>query len=230
MVKRKKNLRRTMSKESLLFSIFAVILSFMLVGCDTRDGCTISKSFGSRSVTRKNATETCIKEIAKAEFATCGWNYKNEEKTAKQISYLQNLSITFGKECKEKEQCVECPDFIPESLKLGNLSGCEVYSIDPHTKCEAPCADLYFSTNDDTFHTVYVGDESGEDPFIKSSDKIKEASFSSKLHIGSNEAVFTWSEKADDGSKIEKSVSVKMKVVDPTTGDGEEEEEEEEEE
>ncbi|MBP5407473.1 hypothetical protein J6Z19_10100 [bacterium] len=214
-----------MSKKSLLFSILAVMLSFVLAGCDTKSSCSTGKSFGTRSsITKKDITETCIKEIAKADFAFCEWNYKNEEETAKQISYLQNLSITFGKECKEKDQSVECPDFIPESLKLGNLSGCEVYSIDPHTKCVAPCADLYFSTNDDTFHTVYVGNES----IIKSSDKIKEASFTSSMNIGSNEAVFTWSEKADDGSKIEKSVSVKMKVVDPITGDGEEEEEFEE--
>ena len=214
-----------MSKKSFLFSILAVMLSFMLVGCDTKNGCTISKSFGSRSITRKDAVQTCIKEIAKADFALCGWNYGNKDETAKYIAYLQNLSITFEKECKDKNQSVECPDFIPESLKLGNLSGCEVYTIDPHTDCIAPCADLYFSASDDTFHTVYVGDEYGGRPFIKSSDKIKEASFTSYMNIGSNEAVFTWSEKGEDGNKIEKQVSVKMKVVDPTTGDGEEEEE-----
>ena len=217
-----------MSKKSLLFSILAVMLSFMLVGCDTRDGCTISKSFGTRSITRKNVTETCIKEIAEADFANYRYAYENEEEAAKEtaelIMYLQNLSITFGKECKDKNQNMECPDFIPESLKLGNLSGCEVYTTDPHTSCKTPNADLYFSTNDDTFHTVYVGDESGEDPFIKSSDKIKEASFSSKLHIGSNEAVFTWSEKGEDGNKIEKTVSVEMIVVDPSAVPEEDEE------
>ena len=220
-----------MSKKSLLFSILAVMLSFVLAGCDTKSSCSTGKSFGTRSsITRKDATETCIKEIAKADFANYKYDYENEEEAAKEtaehIMYLQNLSITFGKECKDKDLSVECPDFIPESLKLGNLSGCEVYTIDPHTKCAAPSADLYFSTNDDTFHTVYVGDESIGEPFIKSSDKIQEASFTSSMNIGSNEAVFTWSEKGEDGNKIEKQVSVKMKVVDPTTGDGEEEEEE----
>ena len=125
---------------------------------------------------------------------------------------------------QRQNQTVECPDFIPESLKLGNLSGCEVYTIDPHTDCMAPNADLYFSTNDDTFHTVYVGDELGEDPFIKSSDKIKEASFTSDMNIGSNEAIFTWSEKGEDGNKIEKQVSVEMMVVDPSAVPEEEEE------
>ena len=95
-----------MSKKSLLFSIIAVMLSLMLVACDTKDGCTISKSFGSRSITRKDATETCIKEIAKADFANYKYDYENEEEAAKEtaehIMYLQNLSITFGKECKDK--------------------------------------------------------------------------------------------------------------------------------
>ena len=214
-----------MSKKSFLFSIIAVMLSFVLVACDTRDGCTISKSFGTRSsITIKNATETCIKEIAKADFAICGWKRKNEEETAKHIMYLQNLSITFGKECKDKNQSVECPDFIPEFLKLGDLSGCEVYSIEPNTNCTAPCTDLYFSTNDDIFHTVYVGDEYGGRPFIKSSDKIKKASFTSDMNIGSNDAVFTWSEKGEDGNEIEKTVSVEMVVVDPSAVPEEEEE------
>ena len=78
----------------------------------------------------------------------------------------------------------------------------------------APCADFYFSTGDDTFHTVYIGGFA-EAIFIKSSDKIKKASFSSSMHTGSNNAVFTWSEKDADGNKIEKEVSVTMEVTDP---------------
>jgi len=201
-----------MTKKSFLTLVSALVLVFMLIGCGNNDSCTIGKSFGTRSLTRKDVTQTCIEKIAKADFAVCSWKRTDKEETAKHISYLQTLGITFDKECKEKDTIVECPDFIPESLKLTKLTGCEVYTIEPDTDCMAPCADLYFSTNDDVFHTVYVGGFGEES--ITSSDKIKEASFSSELKVGSNNAVFTWSEKAEDGSKVEKKVSVEMTVAD----------------
>lgn len=187
----------------------------------TQEGCTIKSSFGTRSV-KRDIAETCIKEIAKAEDAECSWSHKHETVTAIHIESLQKLKITFGKECKDKngEETVECPGFIPETLKLGSLTGCDVYSIDPLTDCIAPCADIYFSTGDDTFHTVYVGGAYGR-TFIKSSDSIKEASFYSEMNTGSNKAVFTWSEKAEDGTATEKAVSVEMKVVDSDDYTGE---------
>ena len=187
----------------------------------TQEGCTIKSSFGTRSV-KRDIAETCIKEIAKAEDAECSWNYKHETVTAIHIESLQKLKITFGNECKDKngEETVECPGFIPETLKLGSLTGCDVYSIDPDTDCIAPCADIYFATGDDTFHTVYVGGAYGR-TFIKSSDSIKEASFYSEMNTGSNKALFTWSEKAEDGTETEKAVSVEMKVVDSDDYTGE---------
>lgn len=187
-------------------------------GTVTQDGCTIKSSFGTQSV-RRDLSQTCIQKIAEAKSATCTWNYKNEEETSQHIEYLQKLEITFGNECKDKngEEIVECPDFIPETLKLESLSGCDVYSADPDSDCEVQCADLYFPTDNDIFHTIYVGAtgaEVGNEAFIRSSDAIKEASFSSKLNNGPNNAVFKWSEKAEDGSKVEKKVSVEMTVAD----------------
>ena len=187
----------------------------------TQDGCTIKSSFGTRSV-KRDIAETCIAEIAKAKDAECSWNYKHETVTAIHIESLQKLNFSFGKECKDKngEQTVECPDFIPGTLKLESLAGCDVYSVDPRTDCLAPCADIYFSTGDDVFHTVYVGDETGENPFIKSSDSIKEASFVSSINTGSNKAVFTWFETAEDGTETEKAVSVDMKVSNSNSDTG----------
>ena len=179
-------------------------------GTVTQEGCTIKSSFGTHSL-KKDIAETCIKEIAKARFAECTWNYKNEEETSQHIAYLQKLEITFGKECKNEDQTVECPDFIPETLKLESLSGCDVYSIDPDTDCLAPCTDLYFPTGDDIFHTVYVGGDY-DSAFIKSSAAIEDASFSSTLNNGSNNAVFKWSEKGEGDTEIEKTVSVEMFV------------------
>lgn len=183
-------------------------------GTVTQDGCTIKSSFGTHSAKRE-LSQTCIQKIAEAKSATCTWDYKNEEETSKHIEYLQKIEITFGNECKEQDKTVECPDFIPESLKFINLSGCDVYSADPDTDCEVQCADLYFQTDDDVFHTVYVGAtgaEVGNEAFIRSSDVITEASFSSTLKVGSNNAVFRWYEKAEDGTETEKAVSVEMVV------------------
>lgn len=183
-------------------------------GTVTQDGCTIKSSFGTHSV-RRDLSQTCIQKIAEAKSATCTWNYKNEEETSQHIAYLQKLEITFGNECKNEDQAVECPDFIPETLKLESLSGCDVYSADPDSDCEVQCADLYFPTDNDIFHTIYVGAtgaEVGNEAFIRSSDAIKEASFSSTLNVGSNNAVFKWSEKGDGDTEIEKTVSVEMFV------------------
>lgn len=191
----------------------------------TQDRCTIKSSFGTHSA-KRDVADTCIKEIAKADGAQCTWKRKDESETARYIARLQRLKITFGDECKDKsgEQTVECPDFIPESLNLIKLTGCDVYSIDPNSLCLAPCADIYFSTDNDIFYSVYVGDEYGEYPFIKSSDSIEEASFLTYMIDGMDYALFSWSEKGTDGTETEKEVWVFRKIVDPATGEGEEEE------
>ncbi|MBO7127662.1 hypothetical protein J6W78_09000 [bacterium] len=213
-----------MTKKSLLTLVSAVLLVFMFLACDsniTKDGCTIGKSFGTHSLTtKKDVTQTCIKEIAAALFPECGWQ-SSEESTSDHIASLQRLDVTFGNECKDKndaDKSVKCPDFVPKSLKLTKLSGCEVYSIDPHTNCIAPCADLYFSTDNDTFKTVYAGSGySYEDKlynFIKSSGE-GGVSLESKFVVGTNEAVFTWLEKAENGAETEKKISVEMEIADP---------------
>ena len=223
-----------MTKKSFLVFFSAILLLFMHVGCGdsniTKDGCTIGKSFGTHSLTRKDVTQTCVKEIAAALFPDCGWQ-SSEESTSDHIAKLQRYEATFSSECKDKNdgKAIECPDFVPKSLKLTKLSGCEVYSIDPHTECIAPCADLYFSTDNDIFRTVYAGSGYSQDDnsydFIKSSGE-GGVSLESKFKTGINEAVFSWSEKGEDGTEIKKEILVKMKVADPVTGEGEEEEEE----
>ena len=191
----------------------------------TQDGCTIKSSFGTHSA-KRDIADTCIKEIAKADGAQCSWKRNDESETARHIARLQRLKITFGKECKDKsgEQTVECPNFIPKSLNLTQLTGCDVYSIDPDSACMAACADLYFSTGNNTFHTVYVGDEYGGYPFIKSSDSIKEASLFTYIIFGSSYALFSWSEKGADSTETEKEALVNIRIIDPVTGEGEEEE------
>ena len=209
-----------MKKFFVIFAIFALVF---LIGCGdsniTKDGCTIGKSFGTHSLTRKDVAQTCVKEIAAALFPECGWQ-SSEESASDHIAKLQRFEVTFGSECKDKngEQTVECPDFVPKSLKLTKLSGCEVYSIDPHTNCIAPCANLYFSTDNNFFRTVFAGSGYSQDDnsydFIKSSGE-GGVSLESKFKIGVNKAIFSWSEKGADGTESKKEISVEMVIVDP---------------
>ena len=183
----------------------------------TQEGCTTKSSFGTHSL-KKDIKDVCIKEIAAALYPECGWQ-NSEESTADHIAFLQRLEVAFGNECKDKnneDKSVKCPDFVPGSLKLTKLAGCDVYSIDPYSACIAPCADLYFSTDNDNFKTVYAGSViyDGLHNFIESSGE-GGVSLESLFEIGTNEAVFTWIEKAEDGTETERKISVEMEITDP---------------
>lgn len=188
------------------------------------DGCTTKSSFGTHSLMR-DITDTCVKEIV-GHPGGCKWQY-NEQRAAKYISEHLRYEMTFIKECEdENEKIIECPDFIPEALKLTKLAGCDVYTIDPYSGCSAPCPDIYFSTDNDIFHTVLVGEIDAYPSsviYIKSSGE-KGVSFEAEFHLGLNNAAFIWSEKAEDGTEIKKKAFLKMRVVDPVTGEGEGEE------
>ena len=93
-----------MTKKSFSALVSAIAVVFMLFGCSdniTKDGCTIGKSFGTHSLTRKDVTQTCVKEIAAALFPECGWQ-SSEESASDHIAFLQRLNVTFGNECKDK--------------------------------------------------------------------------------------------------------------------------------
>ena len=184
----------------------------------TKEGCTTKSSYGSHSL-KKDLSSACIHAIAEALYPECGWQ-NSEESTSSHIAFLQRLDVSFSEECKDindENKSVKCPDFVPKSLKLTKLDGCNVYSIDPDTACIAPCADLYFLTDNDTFKTVYAGSGYIYDDFhnfIKSSGE-GGVSLESIYEIGTNEAFFTWIEKAGDGTKTEKKISVEMEITDP---------------
>lgn len=207
------------------FFVFLMCLSLVvLISCGGSEnsgggekgeesGCTNSKSIGSTSLT-KYASEpkiynSCVKEIADAYYPACSWQ-ADEQKAAKRIAEIERLGIRFVGECTNPDtnETVECPDFIPSSLQPQTLAGCEVYSIDPDSECIAPCADLYFSTGDKNFPKVYVGADFDDESFIKGDNG--NVSFVSDFNIGKdNKAVFSWSEKAEDGSKIVKKATIK---------------------
>ena len=199
-------------------------------------GCTTSKSIGTNSLTTKDLSlqelyDSCVTEMANALYPGCSWQ-NDEEQARKRISEIKGLNIFFGDECKDPDtdEKVECPDFILSSLYILGLEGCEVYSIDPESECIAPCADIYFSAryftrsqSDVIGHErkVYVGANFDDKNFIKGDDGT--VSFISDFNLGDkNKAVFSWSEKAEDGTETVKKVTLSA-TVKPEPDDIEEE-------
>ena len=216
------------------FFIFLMCLSLVvLVSCGGSEnsggekggesGCTTSKSIGTNSLTKdlseSEISSSCIKEIADAYYPACSWQ-ADEQKAAERIAEIKKLRTYFAKisgtQCTylDTNESGNCPDFVPLDLHLKEIKGCEVYSIDPQSECIAPCADLYFSTDSLSFPTVYIGADSDDKNFMKGDNGT--ASFTSSFNPGSgNEAVFTWTEKAEDGSEIERKARVDVIVNNP---------------
>lgn len=202
-----------MTKKLFLTLVSAI---FMFLSCGGNDSCTTSKSYGINSLTKKDSVEICYEKIAES---SC---YKNMDYTQEQIKDVvrgwQDKNFVFHRDtCKDlqdTDKTVKCPDFIPESFKFSNLAGCEIYSVDPNTSCDAPCYDLYFATNNDYFPQASF-QEFGE-KYIKSVSRDESISFSATIELnGSARASFSWSEKDTDGNEIKKGVRVEMTVVDP---------------
>lgn len=200
------------NKKSFFIVISAV---FMFLSCGGNDSCTTSKSYGINSLTRKDVAQTCYEKISES---SCYSNYSSEE-VESIIHGWQDKKFVFHKDsCKDSknlDKAVECPDFIPDFFKFSKLDGCEIYAVDPQTSCDAPCYDLYFSTNNEYFPKASF-EEFGE-KYINSVSSDGLAKFASTIELnGSTSAFFVWSEKAEDGTEIEKGVRVYMEIIDPS--------------
>lgn len=122
--------------KKLFFSAFlTAALVFVSAGCGNgSSSCTTAHSYGVNSFT-KNVSDTCFKKIAEDDY------YKGSnvipEVIEKAVSEMMKLELVFNKdECRDSnDKTVECPDFIPKSLKMEKLAGCKTYSVDPHTDC-----------------------------------------------------------------------------------------------
>ena len=189
---------------------------------DPNDGCTTSESYGKNFLTRDNVPEICYEKIAGAECYGGATPYNVEHLVEK----LQEYELVFNREeCKdlnEKDESgnyklILCPDFIPEKFKLSQLAGCEIYTVLPEFDCIAPCPDIYFLTDNDYFEKVVytnyyeMPDDKMKLHSLSTDDKV---SFSSIYYAydNSRRTIFTWSETAEDGTEIEKKVSVEMIV------------------
>ena len=203
-------------------------------GTVTQEGCTTRHSFGTNSFIR-DAGDICADKIA---GERCYANSTGEE-IAEKIAKAEKFKLVFHREsCEyyeiasdpEKIQQVECPDFIPQSMKLEKLTGCEYFTVDPHTECAVDCPHFYFSTDNDFFRNItYISSDSSEELY----EELKAESIDGSVyfhsvtysHASHGKHFFTVMEKTEDGSYRTKGwYYISMDVVDYGTG-GEEEEE-----
>ena len=198
-----------MKKSFIVFEIFALVL--VIAGCGGNDSCITSHSYGTNSFT-KDVGNTCLEKLA---GATC-YRKSSKDDISKIIAKLQEYEFVFHKdECRdlnEKDEdgyykLVECPDFIPESFKFTKLAGCEIYTVDPNTDCDiVGCPKLFFETNNSYFKKMaYEKSEESESMMLHSRSVDGKVKFS--------RGIFSWSEKAEDGTETEKKVSVEMMIV-----------------
>ena len=112
--------------------------------------CNGKKSFGSTSFTRdeSNVFDDCLRELKYSNDSYC--HFDPDILLAK----LQKTTIVFEKKCKQNNEPVQCPDFIPDSITLSRIRGCNIYYVYGEVDCYAECPDLYFSTDNEIFKVV----------------------------------------------------------------------------
>ncbi|MBR6422645.1 hypothetical protein IKS86_08045 [bacterium] len=117
-------------------------------------GCNARTSYGSTSVTRDESSvfDSCA---TGAKYSDSSCIYPDP---AELFLKLQKTTIVFKKECKQNDAPIPCPDFIPESITLSQLTGCNIYRNESTPNdaqpCLSECPEFYFSTDNETFKTV----------------------------------------------------------------------------
>lgn len=211
-----------MFKKLFLFPVFMVLVVFSAAGCGN-GSCTTEHSYGTDSFT-KNVSDTCFKKLAEDDY------YKGSnvipEVIEKAVSEMMKLELVFNKdECRDSnDKTLECPDFIPKSLKMEKLVGCKTYTVDPHTDCAREDPALFFETGDDYFKilkenglTIYKENGStGECKRFESESSDGKVLFYCWSGCRYERSCgFYWSENGSDGTEIKKSVSIWMELVNP---------------
>lgn len=210
-----------MTKKIFFTAILAVIVC---IGCGN-DSCTTIHSYGVSSFT-KDIGKTCFKKLAEDHC------YQGEavfpEVVEKAVADLQKYLFIFHKNCTNKSGTpVECPDFIPETLKMTKFAGCETYTIDPHTDCDAECPKIFFETDSSYFKII---SETGLNFYINGKPTRTNKVFTSdstdgKIHFYSEAKMeygvysaytsFSWYEENEAGTESENRIFVETDFIDP---------------
>ena len=193
-------------------------------GESSDENCIVSERYGV-NFSRETIYDSCIEHMVEALHPGCSWQ-ESEESIRNHFSKIGNLEVRFlylvedapFKRCyyPVEDEWLKCPAFLLDYFYLGRKAGCEVYSIVPESDCTAPCADVYFWTNDVQFPIVYVGaDKDGED-FVKGFRYDGTAYFTADLKLGQGEATVIWIDKDDNGKETERMAIAPIEIVDYT--------------
>ena len=111
--------------------------------------CNVKKSYGSTSFTRDESSvfDDCVRELR---FSNTYCYFNPTELLPK----LSKTTIIFKKDCRENNEPVPCPDFIPDSITLSQIKGCDIYSSYGGVDCYDECPNFYFPTDNEIFKTV----------------------------------------------------------------------------
>ncbi len=214
--------------KKLSFILVLMSAVFMFSGCgNNNSSCTTTHSYGVSSFT-KDVGKTCFKKLSEDRC------YKGDgvfpEVIEKAVSDLQKYEFVFYKDsCTDKDGTpLECPDFIPETLKMTKLAGCETYTVDPHTDCDVGCPKIFFSTDNDYFKTIAEeglefyknGSLIGTHKYFISDSGDGKVHFYGEVDKKYGEyyahgTSFSWSETAEDGTETRNKVFVIADFVDP---------------
>ena len=190
-----------MKKLLFLSVIFAMILFAGCGGSSNNEEeppsgggtCNGIKSYGSTSFTRdeSNVFDDCLRELKYSNDSYCHFDPDIL------LTKLQKTTIVFGKKCKQNNEPVQCPDFIPDSITLSQITGCNIYYVSGEVECYADCPDLYFSTDNEIFKVVsfhpyegYISASTSDLAYAYLSSVNAEKGLSFSIDTGENTAIF----------------------------------------
>ena len=117
--------------------------------------CNAKESYGSTNFIRgkDDFFDNCI---SRSENSSHCYSEKSYGGTgvAGLFGKLQKVPIIFKKECKQNDEPIQCPDFIPDSITLSQLAGCTIYYVSGNLDCLADCPKFYFTTDNEIFKIV----------------------------------------------------------------------------
>jgi hypothetical protein len=186
------------------------------------ENCIVSERYGV-NFSRKSSRDMCISSMVKALHPGCSWQ-ESEESIAKHLNGMSKLEVRFLEEAgsvagTSRKMCYypveddwfKCPAFLPNSLTFNWFAGCEVYSVVPESDCTAPCADVYYWTDDFWFPVISVGADKDGGDFIKSVMYDGEAYFTAEFKLGKGEATVLWTD-SENGVETERKAIAPIEI------------------
>ena len=198
-----------MNNKLMVLMILAVIA---FAGCDSKAPPCKSMSWGE---TKIEETGFDLKYSAgnQCENINDYWDIDIDEI----VSKILKMEFIVDK-CVEpvEDLTVECPEFVPETIKFNELTGCRFGTPpDEESLCLADPLDLYFSTDSffETIHWTFDVENEDETAILASRFENKlMTSYEFSLSDLSALIIYTWTETSNEGVEEEKKIYTEYSV------------------